>query len=153
MLAADPVSPGECTAAARGAIRLTYALIDIWMDSYARTPSAITLDIDDTVDVVHGRQQLSLFNAYYDEHCFLPANDRPILAGADSGTAQMLGVGGVANGTIGSGSGGSLATWLIPALTHPVGAAVARLTIVAQLDKASPSEGKGQRFESPRVRQ
>jgi hypothetical protein len=42
------------------------------MGSYERTPSAITLDIDDTVDVVHGRQQLSLFNAYYDEHCFLP---------------------------------------------------------------------------------
>jgi DDE family transposase len=33
-----------------------------------RTGSAI----DDTVDVVHGRQQLSLFNAHYDEHCFLP---------------------------------------------------------------------------------
>ena len=31
----------------------------------------VTLDIDDTVDVVHGRQQLSLFNAHYDEHCFL----------------------------------------------------------------------------------
>jgi Transposase DDE domain group 1 len=56
----------------REAIRLSYALIDIWMDSYPRPPSAITLDIDDTVDVVHGRQQLSLFNAYYDEHCFLP---------------------------------------------------------------------------------
>jgi hypothetical protein len=39
---------------------------------YERAPSAVTLDIDDTVDVVHGRQQLSLFNAYYDEHCFLP---------------------------------------------------------------------------------
>ena len=46
----------------REAIRLTYA----GMDSYPHTPSAITLDIDDTVDVVHGRQQLSLFNAYYD---------------------------------------------------------------------------------------
>ncbi len=56
----------------REAIRLTYALVDVWMDSYARAPGAITLDIDDTVDVVHGRQQLSLFNAYYDEHCFLP---------------------------------------------------------------------------------
>ena len=53
-------------------IRLSYVLVDLWMDSYARAPSAITLDIDDTVDVVHGRQQLSLFNAHYDEHCFLP---------------------------------------------------------------------------------
>jgi Transposase DDE domain group 1 len=32
----------------------------------------LTLDIDGIVDVVHGRQQLSLFNAHYDEHCFLP---------------------------------------------------------------------------------
>ena len=31
-----------------------------------------TLDIDDTCDVVHGQQQLSLFNAHYDERCFLP---------------------------------------------------------------------------------
>src|SRR6266516_142901 len=53
-------------------IRLTYALVDLWMDSYTRVPSAVTLDIDDTVDVVHGYQQLSLFNAHYDERCFLP---------------------------------------------------------------------------------
>jgi hypothetical protein len=54
------------------AIRLSYALVDMWMDSYPQAPRAVTLDIDDTVDVVHGRQQLSLFNAHYDEHCFLP---------------------------------------------------------------------------------
>ena len=35
-------------------------------------PRAVTLDIDDTVDVVHGHQQLSLLNAHYDERCFLP---------------------------------------------------------------------------------
>ena len=45
---------------------------------------AIVLDIDDTVDVVHGHQQLSLFNAHYDERCFLPihvydtATGRPV---------------------------------------------------------------------------
>ena len=53
-------------------IRLTYALVDLWMDSYERPPASVTLDIDDTVDVVHGHQQLSLFNAHYDERCFLP---------------------------------------------------------------------------------
>src|ERR1700692_228291 len=56
----------------KGVIRLTYALVDAWMDSYAREPATITLDIDDTCDVVHGHQQLSLFNAHYDERCFLP---------------------------------------------------------------------------------
>ncbi len=56
----------------RDVIRLTYALVDAWMDSYGREPAAVTLDIDDTYDVVHGQQQLSLFNAHYDERCFLP---------------------------------------------------------------------------------
>jgi hypothetical protein len=56
----------------REAIRLSYALVDLWMDTYERAPSMVTLDIDDTVDVVHGRQQLSLFNAHYGEHCSLP---------------------------------------------------------------------------------
>jgi hypothetical protein len=32
----------------------------------------VTLDIVDTCDVAHGHQQLSLFNAHYDERCFLP---------------------------------------------------------------------------------
>jgi hypothetical protein len=35
-------------------------------------PHAVTLDTDDTVDVVHGHQQLSLFNSHYDKRCFLP---------------------------------------------------------------------------------
>lgn len=56
----------------RDTIRLTYALVDQWMASYSTPPKSITLDIDDTCDVLHGRQQLSLFNAYYDEYCFLP---------------------------------------------------------------------------------
>ena len=56
----------------REVIRLSYAMIDLYCASYARPPAAVTLDIDDTVDVVHGHQQLSLFNAHYDERCFLP---------------------------------------------------------------------------------
>jgi hypothetical protein len=55
----------------RDVIRLTYTLVDAWMDSYPREPESVTLDIDDTCDVVHGHQQLSLFNAHYDERCFL----------------------------------------------------------------------------------
>jgi hypothetical protein len=53
-------------------IRTTYAMVDLYCASYARPPRAVTLDIDDTVDVVHGHQQLSLFNGHYDERCFLP---------------------------------------------------------------------------------
>ena len=37
----------------------------IVMASYETPPAAVTLDIDDTLDVVHGHQQLALFNAHY----------------------------------------------------------------------------------------
>jgi hypothetical protein len=52
--------------------RLMAAMVDQFCDSYRRAPPSITLDIDDTFDAVHGHQQLSLFNAHYDERCFLP---------------------------------------------------------------------------------
>jgi len=56
----------------KDAIRLTYVLVDQWIASYEREPASVILDIDDTCDVAHGHQQLSLFNAHYDERCFLP---------------------------------------------------------------------------------
>ena len=52
--------------------RMMGAMVDLFCASYRRPPAAIVLDIDDTLDRVHGRQQLSLFNAHYDERCFLP---------------------------------------------------------------------------------
>ena len=48
------------------------AMVDQFCASYNRAPVSIILDIDDTFDAVHGKQQLSLFNAHYDERCFLP---------------------------------------------------------------------------------
>jgi len=69
----------------REVIRLVRAMVDLYCASYPRPPAAVTLDIDDTVDVVHGRQQLSLFNAHHDERCFLPihvydaATSRPVM--------------------------------------------------------------------------
>jgi hypothetical protein len=51
---------------------MSYAMIDIYCESYPRPPREVTLDIDDTCDVVHGAQQLSLFNAHHGERCFLP---------------------------------------------------------------------------------
>ena len=52
--------------------RMMLAMIDQFCASYSRAPKSIILDIDDTFDAVHGDQQLSLFNAHYDERCFLP---------------------------------------------------------------------------------
>ena len=54
--------------------RMTAALVDVFCRSFAAPPAAITLDIDDTCDPVHGHQQLSLFNAHYDTRCFLPVH-------------------------------------------------------------------------------
>ena len=66
------VSRWENAPTLREVVRMTYALVDLYCASYARPPAAVTLDIDDTCDVVHGHQQLALFNAHYDERCFLP---------------------------------------------------------------------------------
>ena len=52
--------------------RMMAAMVALFCDSWARPPASITLDIDDTLDAVHGRQQLSLFHAHYDARCFLP---------------------------------------------------------------------------------
>lgn len=66
------VSRWENAPTLREVVRMTYAMIDTYCASYQRPPAAVMLDIDDTVDVVHGHQQMSLFNAHYDERCFLP---------------------------------------------------------------------------------
>ena len=54
----------------RSVLRLGRVMLDLWLASYPAPPAAVTLDIDDTCDVVHGHQQLSLFNAHYDARCF-----------------------------------------------------------------------------------
>ena len=56
----------------RTLIRMSHAMVDLWCKSYRHPPKAITLDVDDTDNTVHGHQQLSLFNAYHDERCFMP---------------------------------------------------------------------------------
>jgi len=56
----------------RALIRMSRGMVDLWCQSRACPPKSILLDIDDTADTVHGHQQLSLFNAHYDERCFLP---------------------------------------------------------------------------------
>jgi Transposase DDE domain group 1 len=78
------VSRLENVPALRDLIRLMGVMVDLYCASYKTPPATVTLDIDDTVDVVHGHQQLSLFNAHYDERCFLPihvydtATSRPV---------------------------------------------------------------------------
>jgi Transposase DDE domain group 1 len=80
------VSRWENAPTRREVVRMTYAMVDLYCASYARPPAAVTLDIDDTCDVVHGHQQLALFNAHYGERCFLPIHVY------DTATARPLAV-------------------------------------------------------------
>jgi hypothetical protein len=52
--------------------RIGSAFVDAFIASYKKAPKKIILDIDDTDDATHGAQQLSLFNAHYNEHCYMP---------------------------------------------------------------------------------
>src|SRR5246127_4138181 len=78
------VSRWENAPTLREVVRMTCAMVDIYCASYPAPPRAVTLDIDDTLDVVHGHQQLALFNGHYGERCFLPihvydtATSRPV---------------------------------------------------------------------------
>jgi hypothetical protein len=46
--------------------RTAHALFDTFVGSYDQPPTHLLLDLDDTADEVHGAQQQSLFNGYYD---------------------------------------------------------------------------------------
>ena len=66
--------------------RMGLRMIDTFCDSFARPPRQIVLDIDDTTDLVHGGQQLSLFNTPGGGYCFQPilifeaATGKPVAA-------------------------------------------------------------------------
>ena len=83
VLATDRVAL-EYAPSLREVVRLTYAMVNTYCASYSRPLKAVTLGVDDTVGVVHGHQQLSLFNAHHDERCFMPihvydtATSRPV---------------------------------------------------------------------------
>src|SRR4051794_327464 len=52
--------------------RMMAAMVELFCDSFEQVPTRIVLDIDDTEDRVHGRQELALFHAHYGGYCFLP---------------------------------------------------------------------------------
>lgn len=59
-LASQPtVSRWESAPTTRELARMMRCMVGIYSASYAKPPAAVTLDIDDTCDVVHGYQQLS----------------------------------------------------------------------------------------------
>jgi hypothetical protein len=52
--------------------RIAEVFVDVFIQSYSEPPEGIILDIDDTDDLTHGRQQLRLFNAYHGDYCYMP---------------------------------------------------------------------------------
>ncbi|WP_343893055.1 IS1380 family transposase, partial [Sphingomonas oligophenolica] len=84
-LASQPtMSRWENAPTTRELVRMIGTLVDLYCASYPAPPVAVTLDIDETVDIVHGGQQLSFWNGHYGERCFLPihvydtATGRPV---------------------------------------------------------------------------
>src|SRR4051794_34908839 len=57
--------------------RMMAAMVELFCDSFEDVPQRIVLDIDDTEDRVHGRQELALFHAHYGGYCFLPVKRHP----------------------------------------------------------------------------
>ncbi|TRX66090.1 IS1380 family transposase [Carboxylicivirga sp. M1479] len=52
--------------------RIGEYLLDTFIGSYQSAPPLIILDCDDTNNNTYGGQQLSLFNNYYHNHCYMP---------------------------------------------------------------------------------
>src|SRR3954447_11270012 len=52
--------------------RMMATMVELFCDSFEQVPQRIVLDIDDTCDPAHGRQELALFHAHYGERCSLP---------------------------------------------------------------------------------
>jgi hypothetical protein len=73
-LASQPtLSRFENEATARSCYRLARALVESYFVRHPRRPAQrIVLDLDTTCDPTHGQQEFGFFNAFYDEHCYLP---------------------------------------------------------------------------------
>lgn len=72
-LASQPtMSRLENTVTKTDLFRLGECLVDMFINSYSKAPSVIILDCDDTNNDTYGQQELTLFNNYYNEYCYMP---------------------------------------------------------------------------------
>jgi hypothetical protein len=73
VLASQPtISRFENSLSRTDLYRIAEVFVDAFIDSYNEPPEGIILDIDDTDDLTHGHQQLTLFNAYHGDYCYMP---------------------------------------------------------------------------------
>jgi hypothetical protein len=72
-LASQPtMSRFENTPSRRTLYKLAYTFVDTFIASYEKEPKVVVFDFDDTDDLVHGDQQLALFNNYVGDYCYMP---------------------------------------------------------------------------------
>jgi hypothetical protein len=62
----------ENTPTVKELYNIAYAFADKFIESYTTEPPVIIIDCDDTNSDTHGAQQLTLYNHYYGEHCYMP---------------------------------------------------------------------------------
>jgi hypothetical protein len=61
--------------------RIAVAFLDNFIGSYTEEPPVIILDADDTNSNVYGNQQLTLYNDYYGEACYMPLHIYEAISG------------------------------------------------------------------------
>ena len=52
--------------------RMAKAFVDNFIASYKSAPKIIIIDSDDTNSFTYGQQELTLFNSYYGDYCYMP---------------------------------------------------------------------------------
>lgn len=52
--------------------RIGKLFVDHYVSSFAKAPKKVILDADDTNANTYGGQELTLFNGYYEEYCYMP---------------------------------------------------------------------------------
>jgi len=62
----------ENSVTTRDLIRLFYAQIDLFCETFSSEPTSIVLDVDPTVSYCYGDQQLSIFNTHAGDYCLMP---------------------------------------------------------------------------------
>lgn len=72
-LASQPtMSRLENSVGPRDLYRIGKTLVDHFINSYPAQPEAIVIDCDDTDHITYGQQELTLFNQYYQDYCYMP---------------------------------------------------------------------------------
>jgi Transposase DDE domain group 1 len=67
-----PLTPGRYHKIGHDGAAIERLLVELFLETQARVPEQIVLDLDATDDPLHGRQEGRFFHGYYDGYCYLP---------------------------------------------------------------------------------